>query len=445
MVYVAADSTLRSMPQGVSCTSCDSPSGVNLVGTVTDGTGQFSIRNAPAGENVPLVVEIGKWRKLYMIDVASCEDNLLPDHSLRMPRNHMEGDLPDIAISTGADDSLECLPLRMGIDPTEYVAGASGSGRIHVFTGPGGASTAPMEAGPPPDPATSLWDSDGDIDSYDVVLLSCEGAETANMNQDVMWDYVNGGGRVFATHFHYAWFNTGPFAGITPAIASWTAGAQPVGDISGNISAAMYFQGQSSLEGPAFAPWLAAVGGLSGGELPIVDAFDNASVAASNTNTRLWAFEQRNASAADDASVGGDADAPQPAALLSFNLPQDPPPPPPVLDCGRVVFSDFHVGAGTPALSDYTSDAGSSEGGRRIVPAGCATRPLTPQEEARRKPSNSCCSTIRAASSPPADESAQERHFRDSAHAIRKTSPRLRWERSTPGARGCPSLEPAGA
>ena len=41
---------------------------------------------------------------------------------------------------------------------------------------------------------------------YDVVLLSCECDETYNSNPAVLEQYLNAGGRAFASHYHYAWF-----------------------------------------------------------------------------------------------------------------------------------------------------------------------------------------------------------------------------------------------
>jgi hypothetical protein len=45
--------------------------------------------------------------------------------------------------------------------------------------------------------------------------------------------------------------------------------------------------------------------------------------------------------------------------------------------CGRVVYSDLHVGA---ASNDYGVNGGNTTGG--VVPSGCANAPLSPQERA---------------------------------------------------------------
>ena len=199
---------------------------------------------------------------LHDSNVSACEDNPQPDHSLRLPKNHLEGDLPNIAISTGAADSLECLLLRMGVDPGEYVGGAGGAGRVHIFTGNLDGGSGAVTGASSPDPSTTLWDSDTDLDAFDVVLLSCEGGETANMNQQALWNYANGGGRVFASHFHYAWFDTGPFATTgSPALATWTMGAQPLGNINANIVTTLP-NGKEFPEGVALGKWLGAVGAL---------------------------------------------------------------------------------------------------------------------------------------------------------------------------------------
>ncbi len=59
-----------------------------------------------------------------------------------------------------------------------------------------------------------------------------------------------------------------------------------------------------------------------------------------------------------------------PTLDFSFDTPLGAPPRD---QCGRVVFSDMHVG---PAAGDYGS------GSSKITPAGCATKDLSPQEKA---------------------------------------------------------------
>ncbi|MGO9835647.1 MAG: hypothetical protein ACLP1X_15685 [Polyangiaceae bacterium] len=367
-VYVPGTLPLPALPNGVSCNSCSDLYSAPQADAVTDATGHFSIPNAPDGPNMPLVVQVGKWRMLYTIaNVTACQDNPQPDHSLRLPKNHTEGALPNIAVSTGAADSLECLLLRMGVDPEEYTGGAAGTGRIHIFTGNlFGSAGAVTQGSTSPDPGQTLWNSDMDINQFDVVLLSCEGGETANMNQQVLWDYANGGGRVFASHFHYAWFDSGPFATmINPALATWTTSVELIGNISGNVVTTLP-NGMPFPEGTALGKWLGTVGALSGGELPIIYACHNADVNASNTNSQAWISADKNA------PVAGATE------YFTFDLPVGTSAEG---KCGRVVYSDLHAsgGAGGTARGSLPGDYA---GGLMVVPSQCATGALSPQEKA---------------------------------------------------------------
>jgi hypothetical protein len=372
-VYVPGVEPLPTLPDGISCNSCASLYATPKASAVTDADGNFKIvpvasstgmALVPDGSQIPLVVQVGKWRKQYTLaTVTACQDNPQPDGSLRLPKNHMEGDLPNIAISTGAADSLECLLLRMGVDAAEYSGGAGGAGHIHIFTGQGGATT---NGGGSPDPGMALWNTDPDINKFDVVLLSCEGAETMHMNQQVLLDYANGGGRVFASHFHYAWFDTGPFATtISPALATWTTSVQDIGNISANIVTTLP-NGMPFPEGVAISKWLGNVGALSSsGELPIIYACHNADVSAMNTYAQPWV-------SADKASPAANA-----TEYFSFDLPVGSSAEG---KCGRVVYSDMHVSGGAGASrgtlpADYPNTL-------QIVPDQCATGDLSPQEKA---------------------------------------------------------------
>jgi hypothetical protein len=353
-VYVPK-SKPSALATGASCDSCSALyTGEPVAAALTDTAGKFTMQNVPDGSNIPLVIQIGKWRKQMTIpNIAPCKDNALPDKSLMLPKNHGEGDIPNIAISTGSADSLECLLRRVGVDASEYTPGAPGPARIHIFRGGGRRGGAPDTSSPAPSSPTSLWATSPDIMAFDIVLLSCEGDETATMNQQVLFDYAAAGGRVFASHFHYAWFNTGPFGAAN--LATWTTGSNSIGDINGDILTTLP-NGQPFPKGTAMRQWLGNVGALTAGLLPIVQARHNSDLSVANTPSTPWI-------------VPVPSTAPGATQYFSFDTPLQAAAD---QKCGRVVFSDLHVGG-----------AGNDYGGAvSTVPDGCENVDLSPQEKA---------------------------------------------------------------
>jgi len=350
--------------QGASCYQCsDLYTGNPISSALTAADGTFQLTNVPDGTNIPIVVQVGKWRmQTTLPNVSKCLDNPVPDKTLHLPTTHDEGDIPNIAVSTGGADSLECLFQRIGVDPTEYVGGPGGSGRIHVYYGDGGANTTP----PAPNAWSSpgLWDSDADLMAFDMILLSCEGHETTNMQQQNLLDYANAGGRVFASHYHYAWFNTGPFAQYN--LAHWTTGSQSTNTISALIETT--YLGGAFPKGVAMHDWLKNVGALTNDMLTIEESRHNADVRTANeppsvpwivadqTNaTQYFSFDTPVTSAASSDAGGG--------------------------ACGRVVYSDLHVGGASGDYGQKPGGSGQIPSGQ-VTPAGCANNPLSPQEKA---------------------------------------------------------------
>jgi hypothetical protein len=368
-VYVPNTEVLA-LPSGASCDSCDNLyTGSPIAAALTDATGRFTMQNVPTGTNIPMVVQIGKWRRQYVLaDVAGCQDNPQPDGMLRLPRNRMEGDIPNIAIATGGADTLECLLRRVGVDAAEYVPGHGGEGRVHIFWGNptmdtgrgggggGGPGIAPNTSPPAPAASAELWNSVDNLLLYDMVLLSCEGEETTAMNQQALHEYADVGGRVFASHFHYSWFNSGPYA--TENLATWTPESNDIGDINGEIITTLA-NGMPFPKGQALADWLANVGALNNGLLPIQEARHNADVGPSNTPSQPWIVVSDNSQASGATQY------------FSFNTPTVPKTN---VDenpyCGRVVYSDLHVGAA------------SGDDPEQPVPTSCADGTLSPQEAA---------------------------------------------------------------
>jgi hypothetical protein len=204
---------------------------------------------------------------------------------------------------------------------------------------------------------------------YDIVMFSCEGEETVDEQgnplstavQQNLYDYASAGGRAFASHFHYAWFNTGPFGSAN--LATWTPGAQSINNINATVVTTTWAN-QPFPRGQAMAAWLQNVGALTNGELPIQAARHNADVSASNTPSQPWIL-------ADNSS-------PAPGAAQDFTF-DTPIGAAPAKQCGRIAYSDMHVGA---AANDYGGMMGHHGGGNQVTPGGCSNVDLSPQEKA---------------------------------------------------------------
>jgi len=142
VVFVPNDpSSLPVITPGTSsCNQCDVPVGDYVTVGTTDKTGSFTLEDVPTGKNVPLVVQIGKWRRIITVpNVADCRTTTLPNsgaNQARLPKNHHEGDMPQMALLTGGLDDLGCFLTRVGIDPAEYTA-PKGGGRLDIYQGLG--------------------------------------------------------------------------------------------------------------------------------------------------------------------------------------------------------------------------------------------------------------------------------------------------------------------
>jgi hypothetical protein len=188
VVYVP-NGVVAAFTPGVKCETCATASGSPLVSTTTDANGHFLLPNMPVSDpakvtNIPVVVQLGKWRKQITIATTACKNNLVPyvdpvaPTTVRvpggaaagtprpandaitpaLPRHKAEGDIPLTAISTGIVDGLECVFRKMGIADTEFTDG-NGAGRIRLYQDNGAriaaaSPTADVLYSPPADNAT---------------------------------------------------------------------------------------------------------------------------------------------------------------------------------------------------------------------------------------------------------------------------------------------------
>jgi hypothetical protein len=370
VVYVPSEPP-AAISTGASCYSCNSLyTGNPIAYTVTDAAGHFTLSGVPDGTKIPLVVQVGKWRMQYTLpSVAACQPNdaaAMLNTKLTLPNNHMVGDLPSIAIATGGADSLECLLHRIGVDEAEYGPGPTSPGRIHIFYGDGGSNTTPAA----PDAWKALWDTQQDLTPYDITLLTCEGHETTSDGNNApltpamlqsLYSYAQNGGRVFASHYHYNWFNAGPFGAQN--LATWSTGAQHYDTDPNALILTTLPGGGPFPRGVAMDQWLSNVGALTNGELHIVQARHNALVTAANTASLPWIETDTQAMP------------PSQTEYFSFDTPFGVAP---AEQCGRVVYSDLHVGAASGDYGGYTDNVPANA----IVPTGCGNGDLSPQEKA---------------------------------------------------------------
>jgi hypothetical protein len=358
IVYVPNGPVQPFSTGGVTCDQCGAAmSGDPVVSTLTGPDGRFRLEDVPAGQDIPLVIQLGKWRRQVTIPVVSaCQQKALDVGFTRLPRNKSEGDIPKMAIATGNADPFECLLRKVGIDDAEITL-PPGTGRVHFYRGHRGKDFSPSAPR-----SSQLWTSLDTLKQYDVVMLPCEGTadttevpKTTSAKQNII-NYTNAGGRVFATHYSYTWIQSAPPP--FPSVANWRlSGADPVDPYSNPFNVTV---DTSFPKGNAFADWLMNVqASTTRGTLTLRETRHNVDSVNSPAAQRwLYGYNTRQ---------GSDI-----VTHFTFNTPVSnlAPDAGAPAQCGRVVFSSFHVSAN--ALVD----------GGTTFPTACRNDPPSAQEKA---------------------------------------------------------------
>jgi hypothetical protein len=356
LVYIPnnpKDPGLQPFQPGISCDQCGATAaGDPLVSTQTAPDGTFKLTNVPVGGSIPLVVQLGHWRRQFTVNVAnSCAANTVPAKTLTMPATHAQGDIPYIAILTGGLDPVECTLRKMGVADSEFTDRGNG-GHINFFTAiDTGAINPPLQGHgsviDPQTPAQAALMTTPVITQYDMVVLECEGYPQVETAADLatLLNYVNAGGRVFASDFAWSWLATN---GNLSTAAKWVnppltlvADASPT-----NIDLV------SNPKGMAFDKWLEVIGVSVPGSQTIADihpAYENTSGVVAPTQQWLY-FAGTH------------------PLHFTFNTPVGAPSQ---NQCGRVVFSDWHA---------EDPDTSMNWPKMKTFPAECDPGPMTSQE-----------------------------------------------------------------
>jgi hypothetical protein len=329
------------------CNACDASVGDYVAIAQTKDDGSFTLTNVPTGTDVPVTVQMGKWRRTVTVSTRSCSTTTVAAGTLRLPKTHMEGDMPQMALLTGGCDDMACFLTGIGIDDSEFTAPHAG-GRVDVYQGvglgglPSGATLSNGTAGNCTTNACPLWQSKASFEYYDLALFSCECGEQTNTNETTngytyLSQWLNEGGKVFASHFNYTWFNN--TEGGFQNVATWLGTS-----IAGSATGPFAVNNPASFpKGVTYAEWLQNVGAITSLGPPAPINLTNVASSVSTVNaqtTQEWIYQ-----------TGGGDGAAGDVKYLSFDTPIGGLPP--AADagesstknyCGKAVFTDLHTG-----------------------------------------------------------------------------------------------------
>lgn len=321
LVYVPKfpNDPLPAITHGMSCDTCAAKIDNAMATALTDATGKFTLTDAPVGSNIPLVVQVGKWRRKYtMTTVNQCVDNPYPNSAtpanrLRLPAKQSEGDMPLIALSTGCDP-MDALFKKVGIDPAEFTA-ATGTGMVHVYQG----NTSDFDP-PGSTSAYTFWNSITEMEKYDIIINACECSPYPRQQGYANLDtYLNGGGRFFGSHYHINFFGDSSAAADLKSAATWNEW--------GGCGSDPYDIDTTFPKGKAMADWMKNIFPTAPyGQVAITSGCMVEDIHATTSGiAQQWIYEQ----------------ATKYPGYISINTPTTKQP---ADRCGRAVLSDLHVG-----------------------------------------------------------------------------------------------------
>jgi hypothetical protein len=329
-------------------------SGLPIAQATSGVDGSFTLTNMPAGPAVPLVIQLGRWRRLVTVNVPACVTSPVAASLTRLPTRQNEGSpvdsIPLMALATGDVDGMECVLRKMGIEDSQFT-NAGGTGRIQFYRDNGARLNGQTPG------YAQLTANQATVDQYDALIFPCRGqahdepAAAKQLVLDVATNvnaYVNKGGRAFFSHFSYAWlYNVAP-SNQLPWLSTTNTNTVDGTHWDNNIQAQVI---TTFPRGQTFADWLA---------LPAVNALAPAGANPPQI-TVLQAREDMHTpvnptipiETAQEWVTTYQATPRQAAQYVTFDAPWGLPA---TQQCGRVLWSAFHVTTGNTGNATFPAE-----------------------------------------------------------------------------------------
>jgi hypothetical protein len=198
-----------------------------------------------------------------------------------------------------------------------------------------------------------------------MVMFPCQGNpsdQATGTGPANVLSYANAGGRVFATHYSYAWLDPdSPYDSQFPPVANWTTSTESqIGLGLGTVNTGF-------TDGATLAQWLQNAGATQTGTSNQIEISTlRTDVSTVIAPTQSWVT-------LNSGSYGGQTG--NPVMQMTFNTPVGAAAS---SQCGRVMYNDYHIYNASSAGSSYNSALPNGQ-----TFSQCSQQPhiMTPQEE----------------------------------------------------------------
>ena len=281
---------LPEFPSTVSCDLCSDVQGA-AANAQTTFDGRFTMTHVPAGQQIPIVIQLGRFRRVLHVDLTQCIGTTLTADAgstgTRLPHKDAELDpadtVPHIAVATGDYDQIECVLKRMGLQQFD----------LYGDRDPGA---------PPATVGTfaSLLADSTKLQSYNILVVNCTNNQfdSALFQKNALGnlhDFVGMGGRLYATDWAYDVIDQvtefSPYLCFEPQNgAAMQCGGGALSPMAADTTNP--YSGPATIKDPGLLTWLGQFPGvLSGNKVEVDYSFVAVNQVAADTKnypTTTW-------------------------------------------------------------------------------------------------------------------------------------------------------------